>query len=124
METIKIAIADDHEMLRQSLTGLLNTLGYEVPIAVESGDKLLTEIKTVKNIPNVCILDINMPGKNTRTIIKEIKQNWPSVSVIVFSVNEEKTWKKLMLNAGADFYLRKNAHPQLLHEIIQYLVKH
>ena len=123
MSQITIAIADDHKMLRDSLCALLETLGYKILLSVEDGDLLLDSLKTTSEPPDVCILDVNMPGKNSHFITKELKHYWPGMKVIAFTVSRDKPWKKIMLDAGADFFLRKDAHPQLLHEVIQYLCK-
>lgn len=123
MDQITVAIADDHDMLRNSLGELLETLGYKVLLSVENGELLLQGLRKADTLPDVCILDINIPGRNGRTIAKELKQYWPAIKIIAFTVNKDKPWKKIMMEAGADFFLRKDSHPTLLHEVIQYVCK-
>lgn len=123
MEQITVAIADDHDMLRNSLGTLLETLGYNVSLSVGNGELLLQGLRNTNKLPDVCILDVNIPGRNGRIIARELKQQWPAVKIIAFTVNKDKPWKKIMLEAGADFFLRKDSHPSLLHEVIQYVCR-
>lgn len=119
MDKISIAIVDDHELLRLTLGDLLTTLGYKLQLSFGDGRDLIAALRSAKKIPDVCILDVNLPGRSGHLIAKDLKQQWPEMKIIAFSVNNEKAWKKAMLKAGADYYVTKDANPLDLHEAIQ-----
>lgn len=119
MKTISIAIVDDHETLRMSLGELLETLGYKLQFSVGDGRDFISKLRSAKKAPDVCILDINLPGRNGNLIAKDLKEQWPEMKIIAFSVNNEKFWKKTMMKAGVDYYLTKDVNPLELHHAIQ-----
>ena len=118
-----IAIADDHFELREALTGLLTTLGYDVVISAENGKELLEHIEKAEQLPDICIVDVVMPVMDGYETAKELKKRWPAIKVLAFSFRKEKWAGKGMVRKGADVYLQKDAHPQILHATLQILYK-
>jgi len=123
MTNIKIAIADDHPELREALTALLTTLGYDVIVTAENGKELLECIERSEQLPDICIVDVVMPVMDGYDTVKELKKRWPSMKVLAFSFRKEKWAGKGMAREGADIYLQKDAHPQILHAELQALYK-
>lgn len=119
IEKIKIAMADDHAMLRKSLATLINSMAeFEVVISVDNGKLLLEAIKTSKTIPQVCILDINMPEMNGYDTTRELLKYYPDIKIIALSMydNEQNVIK--MIRNGATAYLLKDAEPEELRRAI------
>ena len=118
-----IAIADDHFELREALTGLLTTLDYNVVISAENGKELIVDIEKCKQLPDICVLDVVMPVMDGYETAKELKKRWPAIKILAFSFRKEKWAGKGMTRKGADVYLQKDAHPQILHATLQTLYK-
>jgi DNA-binding NarL/FixJ family response regulator len=117
MSNLKLLVVDDHPMLRGGIVSLLkNKDNIAVVQEAENGAKALESI--ARNQPDVVLMDINMDGKLDVASTEKIKQTWPDVKVIAFSMHEEKQVIKRMLKAGASGYLVKSAsHEELLQAI-------
>jgi DNA-binding NarL/FixJ family response regulator len=96
----KVAIADDHPLLRECLLHCLTLWGYSVIIQACNGQDLLTKIDT-KNLPEICILDLNMPVLNGYETIKILNNVWPGIKIMVFSMNIIKGVNDILWGADA-----------------------
>lgn len=117
MNNVKLLVVDDHPMLRGGMVSLFNSVNHlDVIGEAANGAKALECIE--KERPDVVLMDINMDGKLDVVTTEQIKQNWPEVKVIAFSMHEEKQVIKRMLKAGASGYLVKSAsHEELIKAI-------
>jgi len=112
---ITLALADDHDLFRQGICSLINSFeNCEVIIDVPNGVELIKFLSAAKHLPDICMLDVNMPEMNGFEALSIIKKKWPHQKVIVLSmINEEYTILK-MLKLGANGYLLKAGdYPQL-----------
>ena len=82
----KVAIIDDHELVRSSLCNCLTIWGYDVIIQACSGRDFLNQVED-NNLPDICITDIKMPELNGLEIIKIIRRTWPSIKIVIHSMN-------------------------------------
>lgn len=115
---IQVAIADDHSLLRSALAKLINTFdGYTVVMEADNG-KDLTE-KLVKNVlPDIVLLDINMPEMDGFETTQWLRKKYPHIKVLTLSMlSDEKTIIKIF-RLGAKGYLLKNADPRELKEAL------
>src|ERR1035438_3916432 len=86
---IHVAYAEDYKIVRMGITAFLNTLGgIQVDIEADDGKDLIRQIQKAKEIPDVCLLDINMPGMNGFETIVELKKKWPDIKVLVLTIYE------------------------------------
>ncbi|HLO53871.1 MAG TPA: response regulator transcription factor [Saprospiraceae bacterium] len=106
---IKVCITDDHQLVLEGLILLLSeNSGLEVMATFKTGLQLLDAIEK-GNVPDVVLLDINMPELNGIETCKRLKRINPGIKVIALSMIGESNMIKLMLKSGADGYLHKNA---------------
>lgn len=111
---IKVAYADDHRMVREGISELLMKMSRKTPeridvcIQAETGDELLEMLEQSTEIPDVCLLDINMPGKDGFDTVVELKKRWPLLRVLVITVFENEYHLIRMIARGADGYIAKN----------------
>lgn len=83
---IKVAIVDDHALIRKSLQELVSLWGYLViPESTNGKDFLELLIKGI--IPDICILDMRMPVMDGYETIKVVKEKWPSIKIIAYSLD-------------------------------------
>jgi two-component system response regulator NreC len=104
---IRILLADDHEIFRHGLCGLIEKEpGMHVVGEAESG---LTAIKLARKLsPHVIIMDVGMPGLNGIETTQRIKSEIPFIKVIALSMHHESRYIAAMIEAGASGYLVKN----------------
>ncbi len=103
----KILVADDEAEIRGLIKLYLENEDYEV---LEAGDGLeALEIFKTKS-PDMCILDIMMPGTDGYTVLKKIRES-SNIPVIILSAKDADAEKILGLNLGADDYLAKPFNP-------------
>ncbi len=119
-DTIRIGIAEDHDLVRQGLVRMLNDY-QEIKIILEAGNgkellRLLTENK-VK--PKIILLDIAMPVINGIVAMEKIKERFPKLKIIVISAYTEEASILEYVKNGANAFLPKNCKIELLIEAIR-----
>jgi len=106
--TLRVILADDHVLLRKSLAGLLETHDDFVVVA-EAGDGESALKQTVSILPDVLVLDLNMPGKGGLDILPAVRADAPSVKVLVLTGRDEDAYIVRALRAGAHGYILKSS---------------
>ncbi|OQP59412.1 hypothetical protein A3860_37785 [Niastella vici] len=101
---VKVAIIDDHPLMRDCLFNCLSVWGYDVIILAASIYDFLNQISQ-ENMPAICITDINMPLLNGHETIDILKRTWPTIKIIVFSLDFES--RKAYHIKGADAAISK-----------------
>ncbi|MEZ4858943.1 MAG: response regulator transcription factor [Flavobacteriaceae bacterium] len=115
---IKVAIIDDHKMVIDGMSMLLqNQPNIEVIGTASSGEEGIKLIQKIQ--PDVVLLDINMPGINGIETCKELLKMQPNLKVIAISMHKESSLIKLMLSQGAKGYVLKNAGQDEVIDAIQ-----
>jgi two-component system, NarL family, invasion response regulator UvrY len=110
---INIALADDHMILRKGVKDIISSFGgFEVIMEASNGKELITTLYTAKLLPDICMLDINMPDMNGYDTIVALKKNWPTMKVLVLTMfNNEYSILKMLKNGANGYLLKKNCHP-------------
>lgn len=107
METIRIGIAEDHDLVRQGLVALLNEEeGLKVCCEANNGQKLV-EFTGLKDL-DVVLMDLDMPVMNGQQALKIIRSTYPSVKVIMVSMHYSDDFIAQSIKLGARGYLPKN----------------
>ncbi|ROL59439.1 DNA-binding response regulator [Bacteroidetes/Chlorobi group bacterium ChocPot_Mid] len=114
---MKIAIADDHAIVRKGLKLILETEFGDVTLdESSSGDELIDLVR--HNNYDLIILDISMPGKDVLDTLKDLKDLKPNIPILIFSMNPEKAYAVRMLKSGASGYINKDcSHEELIEAI-------
>jgi YesN/AraC family two-component response regulator len=110
--SIKVLIADDHEVVRSGLTRLLS--GADVEIVGEATDGQEAITLATKKKPDVVLLDIRMPGIDGLQALEQIREKLPNARVIILSTYDNPTYMARSLALGADDYLLKGTSKQQL----------
>lgn len=116
-ETLRVAIADDHELFRQGLRGMLEQAGIEV--VGEAADGTEAAALALQLRPDVMVLDLNMPGTSGLQALRRIARGCPEVRTVVLTVSVADEDVLEALAGGACGYLLKDAHPRRLAEGIR-----
>lgn len=108
-KVIKVAFAEDHVAVREGIVGLLNKDPFiTVIIQSENGRILLDKLMTAESIPDLCLIDLNMPVMNGFELLKEIRKRWPKLPCIVLSAVVEENYIIGLLRLGVNSFLNKS----------------
>ncbi|MEP7203193.1 MAG: response regulator transcription factor [Ilumatobacteraceae bacterium] len=119
---IRIVLADDHSLIRSSLTRLLSAEpDFELVGAASDGRQALELVK--EHSPDVVLMDLHMPNVDGVTAIGQLTEMYPDVAVIALSAFEEPSQVTSALAAGAQGYLVKDVEPAVLLAGIRAAVK-
>ena len=115
---IKVLIADDQELIRQSLQIVLGTeKDIEVLDAVENGVEVVRSVRREK--PDVILMDIRMPEMDGVVCTQIIKENYPNIKIIILTTFDDDEYVYNALKYGASGYLLKGISTKELAEAIR-----
>jgi DNA-binding NarL/FixJ family response regulator len=107
MKTVRILIADDHDLLRRGVRTLLEPHpGWEICGEATTGREAVAKAEELK--PNIVILDISMPDLNGVDAAKRIKKVSPDTEVLIFSAHYSDQLIREILEAGVRGYIVKS----------------
>jgi len=119
--SLDIYLADDHEIVANAIAGLLRPLQKVGKVIAFSSGKALYDACLIK-MPDLVILDMEMPGWNGMTTLKKIRER-SSIPVMMLSMNDEKTMIEESIREGAKGYLHKNCTVEELQNAIDTILK-
>ncbi|MFH1001184.1 MAG: response regulator transcription factor [Bacteroidota bacterium] len=105
-EKYNIILADDHEILLDSLADLINSQHDLKVIAKATNGKQLID-KVEETMPDLCIVDMDMPGMNGLQASEILLKQLPELKIIILTMHNEKSLVKKMMNLGVKAYLLK-----------------
>ena len=104
----RIAIADDHVLVRRGLAELLREMDdFDVVGEAASGDDLLRLLRDER--VDVVVMDMNMPGPSGLDLVKSIRAEFPRLPLLVLSAHPEDQYAVRVVRAGAMGYLTKES---------------
>ncbi len=107
LKKIKIAIAEDHKIVREGYLALFEQEeSIEIAFAAEDGHVALEQLKSKKI--DILLLDINMPNLNGTDTITILKEEFPDIKVIMLSMYYDSLFISEFFSKGARAYLNKN----------------
>ena len=108
MEKITILIADDHTLVRETWSFILNTdERFSVIAECGSGEEAVELAKQLR--PNIVIMDINLPGMNGIEATQLIRKYSPASKILGVSLHTQPTYARKMIQKGAMGYVTKNS---------------
>ncbi|MDX2140564.1 MAG: response regulator transcription factor [Chloroflexota bacterium] len=107
---IKVFVVDDHEIFRNGLRLLIESADDMIWIGeAESGEGILSSL--ADTMPDLVLMDINMPGENGIDITRRIKQRYPTLKVLMLTMFEDDKSVFAAMRAGASGYILKGVKP-------------
>ena len=116
---IPIGIVDDHQLFLKSLSLMLQSFNnYDVVIEAANGKDLQEKMSDKKKVPEIMLIDVNMPVMDGIATAAWINQNFPSVKLVALSQNDGDKTIIGMIKAGCCAYLLKDTHPNELEKAL------
>lgn len=110
VEKIKIAIAEDHPLMRNAIKDIISQTSFlKILFKVSNGVELLNEIEKNKLQPDIVLIDYFMPLLNGLETTKRLRKTYPMVKILVFSNLDEKNAIKNLFYFGINGFLSKKA---------------
>lgn len=108
MVNVKIALADDHKIVRDGIKTMLESQPeIEVVAEASDGNEILEKLDGTS--VDLVIMDISMPEKDGIEATKEIKEKHPNVKVLALTMSNDDLHIRQMIQAGASGYIMKSA---------------
>lgn len=123
MRPIRVVLVDDHAVVRSGYRRLIE-LEAGMQVTAEFGDGESAYAWLAQNEADVLVLDLSMPGRGGIETLGRLKQRWPGLRALVFSMHDGAAMVTQALRAGADGYLTKNSSPDLLIDAILRVWRH
>ena len=118
---VRILIADDHALIREGLKKILKgAQDFSVVSEAQNAREVIEEVK--KQDLDVVILDISLPGKSGLELLKDLKQDYPRLPVLILSMHPEDRFAVRALKAGAAGYVTKDSAVEELVKAIRKVV--
>ncbi len=122
-KTIRIAMADDHVLLRSALASLIDSFeDCQVILEAGNGKELIAAIGKDK-MPDLVILDLNMPEMDGLETAGRLQQQYPDIKVLMLTMYDSELSLIRLLQAGVRGFLKKDIHPTELKFALQSVVQ-
>jgi len=116
---IKLALVDDHKLFRKGLISLIEMVCNDCTILFEADSGIDLQKKLDKdNLPDIILMDVNMPGMDGFASVEWLRIHYPNVKVLVVSMIEKEETIVRMLKLGVKGYLCKDVEPKELAEAL------
>lgn len=118
---VRVMIADDHVLMREGIKQLLEFDGsIEVIAEAADGVECLDELE--KTVPDILLLDINMPKMNGIEVLEKIKKKNIHVKVLILTVHNEVEYLLKAVDIGVDGYILKDSESAELKKAISFIM--
>ncbi|WP_340114508.1 response regulator transcription factor [Maribellus mangrovi] len=123
-DKLNIVVTDDHKLFRKGICALLYDFDFtnEVEEAA-NGQELLDLLAAKDELPDLVLLDIQMPVMDGVEATKQLKIRYPGMRIIIISMEEDVQLVSHLVEQGVDGYLLKNADPEELELAIHMTMK-
>jgi DNA-binding NarL/FixJ family response regulator len=118
MKPLRILLVDDHILFRKGIASLLKSRP-DMEVVGEAGDGIEAVTQARETLPEVILMDINMPRRNGLEATKIIKQEMPLVQIVMLTVSEDDEDLFEAVKNGAKGYLLKKLEPEQLFRMLE-----
>lgn len=117
---INIGIADDHQLFLKSLSLLVSGFaGFHIVAEAMNGREMLDKLAQLHALPDILLLDVNMPVMDGARATEAVLKLYPTVKVVALSMKDNDATIIEMLKAGCCAYLLKDIHPTELEKALR-----
>ncbi len=111
MDSIRVAIADDHKIFRKGvILSLKSYHNIEFVLEAENGQELISLVEKAK--PDIVLMDLKMPVKDGIETTKYLNKHFPSIRILILTMYEDERFVGHLMDSGANGYLLKSTDPE------------
>ncbi|MEX2574349.1 MAG: response regulator transcription factor [Balneolaceae bacterium] len=122
MSMIKVMIVDDHPLVWEGLKKVVSKGSMDIEVAYEASNAAEMQEMLSKQLPDIVILDIAMPGRSGMDVLKDIKNLYSQLPVLMLSMHPEDRFAVRAMKAGASGYMTKTSISDELVKAIRTIV--
>lgn len=118
-DVVRIALIDDHILIRDGLAEIVRSFEQcKVVLLARHGIELIEKLQP-DNLPQLAILDLNMPLLDGFETSRWLRENYPQIRILILSMHDSDIALIQLLQVGVRGFIRKDMHPRELKEAIQ-----
>jgi DNA-binding NarL/FixJ family response regulator len=117
-KTVRVILADDHLLVRQGIRKILEKTP-SILVVGEAGTGTAALRLVQELVPNVLLLDIEMPDMRGTQVVQELRKTHAPVSIVILSACDDPHFMEETLRMGVDAYLTKSESPVRIREVIR-----
>lgn len=117
---IKVLIVDDSNIVVERLSGIISEMASVGPVLISNTFNQAVDLISVE-VPDVILLDIQLPGKNGIELLAFLKSNYSGIKTIIVTNRASAYYKDLCEEMGADSFIDKSTEFEKIPEIIESL---
>jgi DNA-binding NarL/FixJ family response regulator len=119
MKIINIGIVDDHKLFLKTLRGLIDQIpAFNTVLEASNGKMLIKKLQSAETVPDILLLDVNMPFMNGIEAARVISRTLPQIKMIALTMKDDSETRAQMLEEGCRAYLYKDIDPDELQKAI------
>ena len=118
MKPLRILLVDDQTLFRKAIASLFSTR-EDIEVVGEASDGLEAIAAARETLPDIILMDLNMPNCSGLEAVKQIKQELPEIKVIMLTISDDDQDVFTAIKNGAEGYLLKNMEPRELFEMLE-----
>lgn len=111
MSPIRVLLADDHKVVRAGIRGILEQAG-DIEVVAEASDGEEAKSLIQKHLPDVAVLDIQMPKMSGIEVTRWVRANLRGIGLLTLTAYDDTPYVMGVLQAGANGYILKTASPE------------
>ena len=116
---INVGIVDDHQLFLKSLSILIESFpNFNIVLDALNGESLIAKLASAKVLPDVILLDVNMPVMDGAKTAAAISATYPMIKLVALSMKDDDISVINMIKAGCCAYLLKDIHPDELEKAL------
>jgi two-component system, NarL family, nitrate/nitrite response regulator NarL len=109
--TKRVIIVDDHQLVLDGLVTMINSEpGFQLHGTASNGKELLNRLSEINSLPDIIVMDIDMPELNGIDTAKLVKKDYPSIKVLLLTMHNESVYYNKAVAAQADGFIKKNSN--------------
>lgn len=117
MESLRVLLVDDHVLFRKGIASLLSNR-EDMQVVGEAGDGVEAVKIARETLPDIILMDVNMPRRGGLETVQIIKREMPHVQIVMLTVSDDDEDLFLAIKNGAKGYLLKNLEPHQLYNML------
>jgi DNA-binding NarL/FixJ family response regulator len=124
MDKHTVVICEDHTLLSQAIAGVVEGFdNFEVLYLCKNGAELIENLALDNRVPDIVLMDVNMPIMNGIETTKWLNDYYPTISVLALTVEEDENTILRMIRSGAKGYLLKDVDKKTLEKALHKIIE-